>query len=77
MMLPITYLIAVTAIPTIKAGEGLRNLRDFRPMSMVSVGSYERCEGRAFEIIKNVLKAKTTVLVPSTEVTIEATYKSK
>ena len=77
MMLPITYLNAVTAIPTIKAGEGLRNLRDFRPMSMVSVGSYERCEGRAFEIIKNVLKAKTTVLVPSTEVTIEATYKYK
>jgi hypothetical protein len=30
---------------------------------------------RDTEIIKNVLKAKTTVLIPSTDVTIEATYR--
>jgi hypothetical protein len=29
------------------------------------------------EIINNVLKANTTALIPSTDVTIEATYKSR
>ena len=62
MMLPITYLIAVTAIPTIKAGEGLRNLRDFRPMSMVSVASYERCEGRLSRLLRMFLRLKRRYL---------------
>ena len=52
--------------------------------SIVKVSANGPPQGKVFamwvgdtEIIKNVLKAKTTVLIPSTEVTIEATYKSK
>ena len=50
--------------------------------SIVKVSANGRPQGEVFamwvgdtEIIKNVLKAKTTVLIPSTDVTIEATYR--
>ena len=50
--------------------------------SIVKVSANRPPQGEVFamwvgdtEIIKNVLKAKTTVLIPSTDVTIEATYR--
>jgi hypothetical protein len=50
--------------------------------SIVKVSANGRPQGEVFamwvgdtEIIKNVLKANTTVLIPSTDVTIEATYR--
>jgi hypothetical protein len=52
--------------------------------SIVKVSANGPPQGEVFdmwmgdtEIIKNVLQAKTTVLIPSKDVTIEATYKSK
>ena len=52
--------------------------------SIVKVSANKPPQGVVFdiwtgdtEIIKNVLTAKTTVLIPSKDVTIEATYKSR